>query len=240
MGTARRRRTGFGHAEMLDLAGRDQFLYRTRDILDRHVRIDATLIEEIDLLDAQALERRIGDFLDMLGTAVRPRHLAVDNVETEFGGNHHLVAHRTQGFSDHLLIGEGTIDLGRVEEGHTQIDCLADQRNAFILRQPMAVAEVEAHAAEAEGGNLKAAASKSAFLHQSFLVRKQFGNIRRCSGSCRQRGHIDHEAIADVGFFHPFKGMVDLIHADHLDIGQHILARAEIEHLLRLADAADW
>ena len=41
---------------MLDLAFGDQVLDRAGDILDRHVRIDAVLIEEIDAVGPQALE----------------------------------------------------------------------------------------------------------------------------------------------------------------------------------------
>ena len=37
----------------------------------------------------------------------------------------------------------------------------------------------------------------------------------------------------------PLEGFVDLVHADHLEVGQDVLARAEVEHLLRLGDAAD-
>ena len=35
-------------AEVLDLALADQLLHRARDVLDRHVRIDAVLVEEVD------------------------------------------------------------------------------------------------------------------------------------------------------------------------------------------------
>ena len=38
----------FGKAEVLDLACLDQVLHRAGDVLDRHVRVDAVLVEEID------------------------------------------------------------------------------------------------------------------------------------------------------------------------------------------------
>ena len=45
---------GAGHPR-LDLAGFDQVLDRAGRILDRHIRIDAMLIVEIDRVDLQPL-----------------------------------------------------------------------------------------------------------------------------------------------------------------------------------------
>ena len=64
----------FRKAEVLHLALLDQILHRSGDIFDRHVRIDAVLIEEVDDVGLQPLERSFGDFLDVLGPAVQPGH----------------------------------------------------------------------------------------------------------------------------------------------------------------------
>ena len=45
VGAADRLRAGFGEAEVLDLAFLNQLLHRAGDVFDRHVRIDAVLIE---------------------------------------------------------------------------------------------------------------------------------------------------------------------------------------------------
>jgi hypothetical protein len=50
---------GFRKPEMPDLAFPDQVLYRSRDILDRHIRVDAVLIEQIDGLGPEPLERSL-------------------------------------------------------------------------------------------------------------------------------------------------------------------------------------
>ena len=50
--------------------------------------------------------------------------LGID-VEAELGGDHHPVAHRPQRLADHLLVGEGAIDLGGVEEGDAALDRVA-------------------------------------------------------------------------------------------------------------------
>ena len=76
--------------------------------------------------------------------------LGID-VEAEFGGDHHPVAHRLQRLADHLLIGEGAIDLGGVEEGDAALYRRAYQRDALLLTHRSCVAEVESHAAVADG-----------------------------------------------------------------------------------------
>ena len=55
---------------MQDLPFLDQLLDRAGDILDRHVRIDAVLVEQVDAIGLQALERCLDDLLDVLGPAV--------------------------------------------------------------------------------------------------------------------------------------------------------------------------
>ena len=54
-------RAGFGQAEVLDLALADQLLHRAGHVLDRHVRIDAVLVEQVDGVGLEALERGLGD-----------------------------------------------------------------------------------------------------------------------------------------------------------------------------------
>ena len=48
VGAANGFRAGFGQAEVLDLAGLNQFLHRAGDVFDRHVRVDPVLIEQVD------------------------------------------------------------------------------------------------------------------------------------------------------------------------------------------------
>ena len=55
---------------MPDLAFFDQALHGSCDILDRHLRIDTMLVEQIDTVDAQATDRVLGDFANVGGLAV--------------------------------------------------------------------------------------------------------------------------------------------------------------------------
>ena len=57
VGAADRLRARLREAEVLDLALRDQLLDRSRDVLDRHVGVDAVLVEQVDGVDLQPLER---------------------------------------------------------------------------------------------------------------------------------------------------------------------------------------
>ena len=76
-----------------DLACLDQVLDRAGDVLDRHVRIDPVLVEQVDHVGVQALERGIRDGLDVFGPAVDATAALAGRrveVEAELGGDHHL------------------------------------------------------------------------------------------------------------------------------------------------------
>jgi hypothetical protein len=78
------------------LARGDQFLDGAGHVLDRDVRIDAVLVQQIDRVAAQAAERGVHDGADVLRPAVQAALLAggrVD-VESELGREHDLGAHR--------------------------------------------------------------------------------------------------------------------------------------------------
>src|SRR5271166_2855625 len=49
-------RAGFGQPEIFDLAFRNKVLHRAGDVLDRHVGVDAMLVEEVDTVRAEALQ----------------------------------------------------------------------------------------------------------------------------------------------------------------------------------------
>ena len=52
---------GFGKAEVLDLTFPNQVLHRSRHVFDRHLRVDTVLVEQIDGIDPEPLERALGD-----------------------------------------------------------------------------------------------------------------------------------------------------------------------------------
>ena len=110
------------------------------------------LVEEIDHLDAEPLERRVAHLADVFGPAVQARRLfkVLIDLEAKLGGNHDAVPHRLQRFADHLLIREGTVNLGGIEEGYAALHGRADERDPVVPGNRSGVAGVQAHAAEAD------------------------------------------------------------------------------------------
>jgi hypothetical protein len=62
-----RARARLRQPEVAHLAGRDKLTDSASHLLDRDVRVDAVLIEEVDDIRAQPLQRRVRDLTDPLG-----------------------------------------------------------------------------------------------------------------------------------------------------------------------------
>src|SRR6266567_1596030 len=156
-----------GKSEVLDLAFADQVLDRAGDIFDRHARVNAMLIEQIDDARLQSLERRFGHLFDVIGTAVEAPLLAVFRVdiEAELGCDHHLIANGSQSLAYEFLIRERAIDFGGVEEGNPTFECRPDERNSLLLVDRGTVAVAQSHAAQPDGRNLQSTVSERALLH---------------------------------------------------------------------------
>ena len=72
VGAPNRLHSCFGKAEVLNLAFLNQVFHGSRYVFNRHVRVNAVLIEQIDNIGSEALERRLSDLLDMLWPTVQP------------------------------------------------------------------------------------------------------------------------------------------------------------------------
>ena len=95
MGAADSLCAGLRQPEMFHLALADELLDRARHVLDWHIEIDAMLVEQVDDLDAEPLQRRVADLADVLGPAIHAgifACLGIDH-EAELGGDYHLVTH---------------------------------------------------------------------------------------------------------------------------------------------------
>ena len=91
------------------------------------------------------------------------------NFESEFGGDHHSLAHRSQRFADEFFVGERAVNFGRVEKGDATFHRCADKRNhlLLILRRP--VAKTHPHTAQPDRRDFQATLSKFALLHRYSL-----------------------------------------------------------------------
>ena len=116
---------------MPDLAFVNQVFDRTGDVFDWHVRVDAVLVEEVDPIGLEPLQRRLGHLANVRRPAVQPHQLAVVELEAELGGDHDLVAHGTERLADHLFVRERSVDFGRVEKRHPALEGRADDGNAL-------------------------------------------------------------------------------------------------------------
>src|ERR1700722_1468917 len=102
MGAADRSGSRLGQAEVLHLTLVDEVLQGARNILNRHVRIDTVLVEEIDHVGPQSLEGCLGNFLDVLRAAVQAG--VVVQVEAELRSDRDSVAERRERLTNQLLV----------------------------------------------------------------------------------------------------------------------------------------
>src|SRR5262245_27067556 len=160
---------GFRHSEVPDLAFADQILHRARHVLDRDSRIDAMLIEEIDAVGVEALQRSLGHVTDVRGATVQSGLLAVLEFERELRRNHDLVAYRSKCFANECFVRERSVGLGGVEERDSTFECRPNHRDAVVAVCRAAIAGAEAHAAEAECRHFEAALTQRPCLHAGDL-----------------------------------------------------------------------
>ena len=89
---------------------------------------------------------------DVVGPAVDAGLLAVlVEREPELGGDDDVVAYRPQRLTDELLVVEGAVDLGGVEQGDAALDGGAEERDHLLAWRSGAEGLAHPHAAEAEG-----------------------------------------------------------------------------------------
>ena len=110
---------------MQDLTLIHEVLDRAGDILDRHLRVDTVLVEQVDAIGAKALERTLDRELDVFRPAIQARAplagLKVD-VPAELRGDHDLVAERRDGFAQNPLTLMRAIRFGGVEKRDAAVE----------------------------------------------------------------------------------------------------------------------
>ncbi len=149
---------------MLDLARLDEVGDRAGDVLYRHIGIDAMLIEQIDAVGAQAFQGRFGDGADVFRSAVHA-FIDVAFAEAELGGQDDVIAERLHSLAQQVFVGALGIGFGGVEKGDAAIKRCADQGDGVRAFGGRAIAEAQAHTAEAERRDSEAVAAENTFLH---------------------------------------------------------------------------
>src|SRR5205807_6032918 len=102
---------------MFDLAVLNEAFNGSGNVFDRNFVIYAMLVEEIDDIRLETLERCLGNLLNVLWTAVQPSLLAVFDVESEFGRDYHFFGKCGKGFSTKFFFRKGPINFRRSKEG---------------------------------------------------------------------------------------------------------------------------
>jgi hypothetical protein len=151
-------------SEGADLALLDQALHRADGLLDRHVRVDAVLVIEIDDLQAKTLQARLAGLHDVLGTAVDSL-LAVGALGlAELGCDDDLVAPALERAPEQLLVVPPAIHVGRVEVVDAAVERVVDDRDRLVV-VGVAVDARHRHAAKSDGGDLDGGATELALFH---------------------------------------------------------------------------
>src|SRR5215467_9491094 len=155
---------GLAEAEMADLALLDEPRHGADGVLDRHVRVDAMDVIEIDHLDAEPLEARLAGDRHIVGLAVDAAALPAGSADVaELAGNEELVALALDRLGDQLLVDAGRIGVRRVEHGDAEVDAAMDGRDRFYV---VGNAIVGAHAGAAKpDGRYAQALSQLPILH---------------------------------------------------------------------------
>ena len=143
----------FGEPEVSDLPGVDELLDRPGDVLDRHIRVDAVLVVEVDVVGAQPAQRTLDGAADARRIAAQAtgQDTVLLERKPELGGDDNLVAVRLEGLTDDVLVGERPVHLGGVEERDAELDGTSDDGDAVgSFGGRGVVGAGHAHAAEAD------------------------------------------------------------------------------------------
>jgi hypothetical protein len=170
MGSADGRCARLGEAEVENFALLDEIADRPGHLLDRYLRIDAVLIEQIDAVGAKALQRAFDGDADVRRAAVH-RADAANGVrdKPELARDTHLVAEWGERLAHKLFVRIWAVDLGCIEEGDAVLMGFTKDSDALRLICGRSVVGADAHGAGAELRDFEL--SEFACLHRSFTSR---------------------------------------------------------------------
>src|SRR5439155_11615993 len=126
---------GFRKPKVPDLASLYQLPHRAGDIFNRHLRINTVLIEQIDHIRFEPLQRSVGNFLDVFWATIQlapPRIAGRSRFEPELGRDHHLLAKRSQRFAHKFLVRERAINFGGIEKCDAAFHSCPKQRDDLL------------------------------------------------------------------------------------------------------------
>src|SRR5262245_42790470 len=108
------------------------------------------LVEEIEAIGLEPLQRRVGYLSDVGRPAVYSRLLAVLDLESELGRTHDLIANWAECFTNDFFVRERSVHFGRIEEGDASVNRRTDDRHTLLAIRWRPVTGADAHAAESQ------------------------------------------------------------------------------------------
>src|ERR1700682_443139 len=158
---------------MSDLAFLDQLRQGANRFLNRRIRIDAMLVIEVNVLDAQPLQTSIAGLLHVVGLTADAAGIRIAGItdNPELCSQHDLVALALDRSPDELFVFVWSVDVGRIEKINAEFERAMNSRDRFGVIAT-GVKLRHAHAAEAEGGNFEAGTSKSTGFHLGISFRR--------------------------------------------------------------------
>ncbi len=169
VGAADRVRAGLGQADVADLAFGDQVGQRADGLLDGGIRVDPVLVVQVDVVDAQPLQRALDRGADVRRAAVQDAGAATGvRDEAELRRHHHLVAAVLDGPADQFLVAVGAVDLGGVEVGDAQVQRPVDGADRLgVAALPDVVVAGHRHGAQPDPGDVQP--TQRYVFHQKIL-----------------------------------------------------------------------
>ena len=162
VGGAERFGAHLGEPEVADLAGLHELAHRAHALLDRHARVAAVHVVEVDVVHAEAAQGGVAGFADPLGAVVDRAPARVVAADRELAGELQLVAASLDRAAQELLVVPRPVHVGGVEEGHADVERAADRRGRLVLVRG-SVELGHPHAAESDRGYLEV--SELALVH---------------------------------------------------------------------------
>src|SRR5579859_2850769 len=123
---------GLGKPQVAHLTRLDEFRHCPDSIFYRDIGIDAMLVIEVDMLDAQTRQRLIAAGFDVFGATARS-HAPIIASQPELGCQDHTVAPVSDGAPDEAFIVSIAIDIGRIKKEYAQINSALDGGDGLLF-----------------------------------------------------------------------------------------------------------
>ncbi len=159
----------FGQAKVFHFSFLNQVLHRAGYVFDGHIGVRAVLVEKINSLYPQSLERGFSHALDLFGPTIQAGSGAWPPVaivfEAELGGDHHFIAKRLQRFAHQVFVGERPVDFRRIEKRDTPVHCCVKEIDHILPGADGGIPKSHPHAAKPKGRNFQITVAKLTCLH---------------------------------------------------------------------------